>query len=118
MIRFRKKAQKKTTPAEITDVIAHKKTMLPIYRKNHIKSFISRSPDLSIRHPQHLPKIFSVVYSCGLAITVTGSFRTLTGFPFHRSFFELIFYGLIANYMNIVFYFLIYCFYCQYKDIL
>ena len=48
MIRFRKKAQKKTTPAEITDVIAHKKTMLPIYRKNHIKSFISRSPDLSL----------------------------------------------------------------------
>ena len=48
MIRFRKKAQKKTTPAEITDVIAQKKTMLPIYRKNHIKSFISRSPDLQL----------------------------------------------------------------------
>ena len=53
MIRFRKKAQKKTTPAEITDVIAHKKTMLPIYRKNQIKSFISRFPDLrsSLQNP-------------------------------------------------------------------
>ena len=52
------------------------------------------SPDLSIRHPQHLPKIFSVVYSCGLAITVTGSFRTLTGFPFHRSFLRTYFLWL------------------------
>ena len=28
-------------------MFAHKKTMLPIYRKNHIWSFASRSPDLS-----------------------------------------------------------------------
>ena len=34
-------------------MFVHEKTMLPIYRKNHIKSFASRSPDL--RSPLRSP---------------------------------------------------------------
>lgn len=40
------KAQKKTSVNNIIRTFAHKKTMFPIYRKNHIWSSISRSPDL------------------------------------------------------------------------
>ena len=50
--RFWKKRRKKEHPKKLR-MFLHEKTMLPIYRKNHIVSFVSRSPDLrsSLQNP-------------------------------------------------------------------
>ena len=56
-----------------------------VFRKNSFWQKISRSPDFSIHAQSSFPGIISPVASAlSSTITVTGSFRTCTGFPFHR----------------------------------